>query len=249
MPEHYDELAGAYEQAWFYQSGTAYQGWLLEQVAARLALAPHHRFADLGCGSGNFTAALVARGGLTAPATGVDACAALLAQARERGLRTVESSIEGFAEDAAERYDRLLLKEVVHHLEPGALPAIFAGLFRRLRPGGRVLLVTRPQQVAYPFFAAALALWPQQQPAPELFVDALRRAGFTTGVESAEYPAEVDAERWFGMIRGRFWSTFSAFDDATLEAGIAELRARYAGQERIAFRDRLIFVWGEVNRR
>lgn len=49
----------------------------------------------------------------------------------------------GFVQRADEAYNRLLLKEVVHHFEQGELPALFAGAFRQLRPGGRVVIMTR----------------------------------------------------------------------------------------------------------
>lgn len=49
----------------------------------------------------------------------------------------------GFVQQAGQAYDRLLLKEVVHHFEAADLPKLFAGAFRQLRPGGRLVVMTR----------------------------------------------------------------------------------------------------------
>ena len=46
------------------------------------------------------------------------------------------------------------------------------------------------------------------------------------------------------QVRSRFWSTFSAFDDAGLEAGIAELAAAHADTDCVTFNDRLLILIG-----
>ena len=40
-------------------------------------------------------------------------------------------------------YDRLLFKEVVHHFDQSELPEVFEKAFSQLRPGGRLLIMTR----------------------------------------------------------------------------------------------------------
>jgi hypothetical protein len=46
------------------------------------------------------------------------------------------------------------------------------------------------------------------------------------------------------QVRSRFWSTFSAFDDASLEAGIAEVEAAHAHTDVVTFNDRLLILIG-----
>ncbi len=43
-------------------------------------------------------------------------------------------------------------------------------------------------------------------------------------------------------MRARFWSTFAAFDDAGLAAGLAELAAAHAHCEHVTFNDRLLII-------
>jgi len=40
-------------------------------------------------------------------------------------------------------YDRIFLKEVVHHFALDDLPAIFTGIPKQLRPGGIMVIMTR----------------------------------------------------------------------------------------------------------
>jgi hypothetical protein len=50
-------------------------------------------------------------------------------------------------------------------------------------------------------------------------------------------------ERYLGMVRDRYMSLLSYFDDAQLEAGVAEIRRANLG-ERVEFTDMFTFVLG-----
>ena len=47
-------------------------------------------------------------------------------------------------------------------------------------------------------------------------------------------------EQWFHMIRSRFWSTFSHFNDEELEDGIDELKIILAYQINVSFTEELL---------
>lgn len=64
-------------------------------------------------------------------------------------------------------------------------------------------------------------------------------------VREATFRATLPKERWFKMVRSRFWSTFSHFSDAELEAGLAEVEAATVGSAEVVFNDRLLFLIGE----
>jgi hypothetical protein len=53
------------------------------------------------------------------------------------------------------RYSHVLLKELVHHIPDNQVPALYAGLYRQLLPGGTAVTITRPQEVDYPLFRRA----------------------------------------------------------------------------------------------
>lgn len=118
-------------------------------------------------------------------------------------------------------YDRLLLKEVVHHIAEPDVDGMYAGFFAQLRPGGVAVTVTRPQEVDYPLFGSARGVWRENQPPAALYVEAMRKAGFAVTEREALFPATLPKGRWFAMVRSRFWSTFSHFSDEELEARAA----------------------------
>jgi ubiquinone/menaquinone biosynthesis C-methylase UbiE len=248
---HYQTVAKEYESAFFYASGP-YQDHLLSTVLAHLRLdAPGPdsrgplRLADVGGGTGNFTVALAQAAGLTSPVLCVDNSADMLAVAATRpGLVPICQDALSFAQRTplpGEALDRVLLKEIVHHLPVADLPALYKGLGRQLAPGGLLLTVTRPQEVDYPLFEAARRVWRANQPAAEVFESACTAAGLSVVRSEAVYTATLPKERWFAMVRSRFWSTFSAMTDEELEAGIQELEAQHAGVT-LTFRDRLILI-------
>jgi hypothetical protein len=147
-------------------------------------------------------------------------------------------------------YMYLYLK-VIHHVPLAEARSMWANVLQcRLKPGGQVLVITRPQQgTDYPFFDGARAAWAAAVPPDACLLGDLAAAGFenvTTDVKA--FPCALPASKWLQMVRGRFWSTFDAFSDAELDAGLAEIRAAYVppgardDDHVLAFEDRLRFV-------
>ena len=234
--------------AFFYESGP-YQEWLLAQVAQRMELhSSGLRVADVGGGTGNFSALLAAHAGLLAPVLCVDNSPDMLAVAASRpGVTPVCLDALAFSASEGRVYDRALLKEIVHHLPESDVAPMYSGLAAQLTPGGVCCTVTRPQEVDYPLFGAAAEVWKAKQPAVEALAAAMVAAGFQdVRVESATYHATMPKHRWLAMVRARFWSTFSAFTDEELERGVGELEERYTSQEEVAFNDRLLFLLGRA---
>jgi hypothetical protein len=60
------------------------------------------------------------------------------------------------------------------------------------------------------------------------------------------FPLTFPTERYLGMVRNRYMSLLSAFDDEQLEAGIAEIRAAHPEQE-ISFTEALAFALGTAS--
>ena len=140
----------------------------------------------------------------------------------------------------AEPCERILMKEVAHHLPEERLDTLYEGLHERLTPEGVLVTVTRPVEPALPLFEAAKEVWREQQPPWEQFAAEQRAAGFTVAQHTEAYPFALPRERWVDMIRARCWSTFSAFDDDALEAGVAEVEEVYP--EVVRFEDQLIVL-------
>lgn len=239
--DHYATVGVRYEEGAFYDPSSSYNRWLIPLVAEALGLGAESRLADLGGGTGGFTAALAEAAGLTQPPVVVEP-SPLREQAAERGLGVLEQDAAGFAasaEDAA--WDALLLKEVVHHLSLGEFPELCQGFARGLSSGGRLLIVTRPVVPDYPLFAAARVVWRIGQPPAERYAEPLRAAGLEVELREEAFAFEIPKEEWFALIRRRFWSTFSHFSDEQLEVGIAEIDVAHADST-LRFEERLTFV-------
>jgi len=242
---HYDRVAASYHDAYFYSN--AYEQWQHDQVLERLQLQPQHRVADIGGGTGRFVGLLKDTVQLATAPTCVDPSGAMLDAHDRSDVAFVQSDARAYVEGLPQNsLDRVLLKEVVHHFDEDELAAICRALHESLDENGRVLVCTRPRDnIEYPFFAAARDVWRAAQPPAEYFVEAFQKAGFACTVEVAVYPAVIDREVWLGMMRNRFWSTFSGFSDAELAAGVAEVAAAYAPGN-ITFEERVVFVIATV---
>jgi SAM-dependent methyltransferase len=117
----------------------AFAAYLRRFVESELSsrLPPHARVLDVGCGNGEFLAALAETGfegwGLDVSAAAVEAC-------RRRGLRSSEGDLCGGECPAEGLFDAVTLWDVLEHLtEPAACLHRAAAL---LKPGGLVFVKT-----------------------------------------------------------------------------------------------------------
>ena len=249
---HYDSVASHYGEADFYKRGP-YRDWQLAVIRAALRLEPGARLADVGGGDGAFGLDCV-RGVEGWALEVVEPSAAMRGAGGSApdGVTFAAQDAVAWARDAgAPRCSRLLLKEVVHHVDPGARAAFFADArAKRLAAGGRALVVTRPRvDIDYPFWDAARDVWAAHQPSEADLADELRAAGFSAVDVSVEaYAMEMPLERWLDLVAARFWSTFAHFDDAALAAGIADVRARATpdADGTIRFEERLVLIDAQV---
>jgi SAM-dependent methyltransferase len=143
-----------------------------------------------------------------------------------------------------ERFDAMLLKEMLHHVQDRA--AVIAGLARLVRPGGRMLVVMLPKRISYPLFADAPELFERRQPDPVGVADEMRAAGLDAELTYESFPLTFPTGRYLQMVRSRYMSLLSAFDDEQLAAGVAEIGAAHP-EEEVSFPDRFAFVLGTVS--
>ncbi len=120
-------------QAWDPADYAAHAGFvpaLATEVVELLAPQPGERILDLGCGDGMLTARLALAG---AAVVGVDADPAMVAAARGRGIdaRLGDGQCLAFTE----AFDAVFSNAAIHWM--GDHPAVIAGVFAALAPGGR----------------------------------------------------------------------------------------------------------------
>ena len=239
--DHYDRLAAKYDENWAYSP--AFVEWMTGCIQERLRITERDVVIDVGCGTGLYARGLAR---YAAAVVCVEPSAPMLAQvpAGEKLIPVAASAGDlavGRVGLPHGGYDAMLLKEVLHHV--GDRPAVIAGLARLLRPGGRMLVVMLPTRISYPLFAAALELFTARQPDPAELVGDMRSAGLRAELTYESFPLAFPTERYLQMVGDRYMSLLSHFDDAQLEAGVAEIRRAHPG-ERIAFTDTFAFVLG-----
>jgi hypothetical protein len=132
---------------------------------------------------------------------------------------------------------------VLHHVEDRS--AVITGLAQLLAPGGRMLVVMLPTRISYPLFSAALALFSERQPDPADVAGEMRAAGLDAELSFDGFRLAFPTERYLQMVRNRYMSLLSSFDDAQLDAGVAEIRRAHP-EDHVTFTDTFAFVLGAV---
>jgi SAM-dependent methyltransferase len=132
---------------------------------------------DLGCGRGEFLAALRSAG---VRARGVDTNADMVAVARERGLDvTTGDALAYVAALADESVGGIIATQVVEHLAPSYLMRLLDSLSRTLRPGAPIVLETINPACWYAFFSSYIRDLTHVRPVhPETLQYLLRASGF-----------------------------------------------------------------------
>lgn len=238
---HYDRLADRYDENWAYSP--EFISWMTGHILNRLDVRPGDRAADVGCGTGLYAKGLAERADLVVC---VDPSEGMLEQLPDGDAYVpVRASAEDLVSGAVplpfDRFDNILVKEAIHHVQDQ--PAVLGGLAQLLASGGRLLVVMLPMRIAYPLFADALELFERLQPDPEDVAADMRNAGLEADVTYEEFPLSFAKERYLGMVRSRYMSLLSNFDDDEIERGVAEMAERYPG-DRLEFPDRFAFVRG-----
>ncbi|MGH3853078.1 MAG: class I SAM-dependent methyltransferase [Pseudonocardiaceae bacterium] len=238
---HYDHLAPAYDQNWAYSPD--FLEWMSGCILARLRVKHGDRVVDVGCGTGLYARRLAER---TGSVVCVDPSAGMLERIPvDSRLVIVRASAEDLASGSlvlpGGRFEAIVVKEAIHHVADRV--AVIGGLVTLLAPGGRFLIVMLPTSIEYPLFQAALDRFRELQPDPQAIAAMMGDAGLAVELSYDDFPLAFTTERYVAMVRDRYLSLLSIFDDEELAAGMAEIRRRHPG-ERVEFRDRFAFVLG-----
>lgn len=198
---------------------------------------------DLGCGTGLFTSAL---GEQVDQVVCVDPSAKMLQQLPSgKGFVPVVASAEDIVSGTISlpdpAFDSILMKEAIHHVADQT--AVLSGLSRLLASGGRILIVMLPTRIEYPLFEAALKAFEEHQPDPVEIASTLEGTGLVVELSYESFPLSFTKSRYLSMVRNRYMSLLSAFEDAELERGITEIDQSHP-EDPLQFPDRFAFVLG-----
>lgn len=244
IDEHYERMADNYDSHLSYSGDFVHT--LSRSMVEKLRLSEEDRFVDLGGGTGLYTAAILELVALRHPPLLVDPVAAMLDQASEDlGARKLAQGAVAWATDAAaqgETYDKVLMKESIHHIEARA--KLLGHLHDCLAPGGALLLVHIPPQIEYPLFTAALERSLEWHADPDELERLVKEAGFDVERETFEYRHRIPREQYVQMVSDQYMSVLSTFSEAEIEAGMAEIEERYGDTDVLEYTDRFECITG-----
>lgn len=241
IDRHYRRLAEKYDQYLHYSD--EFVRTLTRKMVEMLDLRPGDRFVDLGGGTGIYTIEIMAQVPFEHRVTLVDRFPEMLAKVPEdAAIDTVAMDGLEFAEQPGRRYDKVLIKEAVHHVKDRQ--RLFDALFEHLSPGGALLLVHVPPDIQYPLFEAALERAKHWHADPNELERQLARAGFEVRREGLDYWHAIPKRQYFDMVRASYMSVLTSFSEKEREAGLGEMERKYADTETLRFKDRFDYILG-----
>lgn len=244
LNKHYSRLAESYDQYLYYSP--EFVRTLTHKMVESLDLKPDDRLADIGCGTGMYSADILEQISLKQPVMGVDPFAQMLEQI------PAGKSIEPICLDALEfsresyTYDKVLIKETIHHVDEQE--EFFANLYQRMPIGGRILLVHVPPDVQYPLFGAALERCLNWHAEPDKLESQLAETGFDVTRSALDYPHVLPKNHYFQMVRDCYMSVLTSFSEEQLQAGLSEMEERYRDVEQLTFIDHFDYILGVKTR-
>jgi len=242
MTNHFDSIADIYDKVWHFSA--QYQTLMLENITGLLELDKDDSLADLGGGTGAYTRLIHATAGLRQAYCIEPSKAMYLEACKVAGIEARCADAEGFMEMDLP-FTKVLLKEAIHHIP--ARENLWCHLRNKLPANGRILIVTRPQDIALPLFEAAKEAFRRKQPHRETLLRELETCGFETSIKTHPFRFFLDKNTWFDMIRSRFMSDLAGFTEAEIEAGITEIDAHYPGTE-LEIPDTILYIVASLPR-
>lgn len=238
MSNHFDSIADDFNRIWTFSP--EYKDFVHHHILKKLQLGPDDVFADIGGGTGTFTERL-SKDSKARHTYCIEPSRPMC------DIASQQPGIEAICCDAhaALTMDlgitKVLFKEVIHHIADRR--EFFKKLYETLPLYGKLLIVTRPQEILFPFFDEAKQKFADNQPPHEHIADELRECGFTVETEFDEHTFYLSKRDWFDMLRNRFMSDLGSFSDEEIETGIQQIDERF-DDSTLLFCDRLIFILG-----
>lgn len=238
MSNHFDSIADDFNRIWTFSP--EYKDFVHQHILEKLELGKDDVLADIGGGTGTFTARLAEDSGARH----------VYCIEPSRPMCDIASQQPGIKAICCDAHavltldlgiTKVLFKEVIHHITDRK--RFFKALYEILPYGGKVLIITRPQEILFPFFDKAKQKFAENQPPLEQISDELLSCGFEVKTELDEHTFYLSKREWFDMLRNRFMSDLGSFSDAEIETGIQQIDARF-DDSTLLFCDRLIFIVG-----
>ncbi|MDY6932988.1 MAG: class I SAM-dependent methyltransferase [Spirochaetota bacterium] len=189
--QHYKDLADKYNDALSFTEGYCID--VVHWIVNDLKIKKGDIVVDLGGGTGSSAKAIYDTCSVQRDILCIDPCLEMLECAKGlNGVSTLSTDALSFAINNDIKYNKIFIKEAVHHFNNRI--NIWKGIYKQLYPEGRILIITRPPKVEFPFFQAALQAFEQGQPHYNTITKELEEVGFKAFLWAREYPVRVDKE-------------------------------------------------------
>ena len=107
---------------------------------------------------------------------------------------------------------------------------------------GSALIITRPQDIEFPFFDKALEVFAERQISDVDLIKNIEASGLKVSRQIKKIKISLNKNKMINMVENRFMSTFSQFSDQELLIGINEMKEKYKDFSNLVFNDKLIFI-------
>ena len=239
---HYKSVAKEYDDAFL--TDFEYYNWSTDLIVKSLKLKKDDILIDLAGGTGFFSSFIHEKVGLNNKVICIDTCKEMIEKAKNYdNILTMCESASLFSHKKKMKYDKIFIKEAVHHFENRT--EIFTRIYNQLNINGIICILTRPQNPEFPFFKAAIEAFEQSQPDYNIFITELKNAGFKVKMHQKLYPLKIKKGHWFALIRKKFMSHLSQFNDEEIAEGLKELEESLFDSKTLFFNDVLISIVGE----
>lgn len=235
-PNHFDSIAEVFNRIWYFSDD--YKDFVIQHIIHDLNLSNDDILADIGGGTGTFTSRLAIEASLE-KAYCIEPASAMCAEASKlNNITAICTDGHTFLSHQIP-FTKLLLKEVIHHINEREL--FWHNLREALPNKGSLLIITRPQHIAFPFFDAAKEAFARNQPPHEDIVKELKKCDFSVTSSHRSHTFSLSKENWYEMLRHRFMSDLGDFSDQEIEEGILEIEEKHP-ESMITIIDHLIFI-------
>lgn len=239
LKEHYDNLAIQFDKCWHFSD--EYLEANKTQIFDLLELKKEDIFIDLGCGSGLYSKLIHNEIQFINKITCVDFSEKMIEQINGLDCIKYQENIVEFSNRKI-ICNKILCKEVIHHLDNKNRKILFNNLYNNLIDNGKLLILYFTKQTNLPLFKNATIEYSKNVVEPDIIVSELIDSNFKVQTFKYKLPIKIDKQQYYNNLRKRFISVLEQFTDEEIESGIIELETKYNTINQFVISDNMISI-------
>ena len=243
--KHYDLIAQNFEENWFFDKN--YIPTFIKEICEALEFQKLNyecNILDLGCGTGHYLQEVIKSQNnikFKIPITGVDLSQKMIDIFNsKKEFQGHCKSADIFISSKRETYDRIISKEVIHHIKD--ISNFAKNINNALTKDGKALIITRPKKTTIPFSKSCHELFSKSQPDFSHIKKELQKSMVSFVTKEISIPVKIKKEHFYQMIRNRFMSCFNELTDKKIDESINELNHFFSNDDVIEFNDCFHFI-------